>query len=704
MAKRRIAIIGGGFGGLTAAYELSRTQALRDRYEVTVHQMGWRLGGKCATGRDHQGRILEHGLHFWFGCYDNAWALLKDIYQHWQRPPGCPFQTGLDAFQAQSYTPIGEEIDGRYGFFPVTWPKNSAKRGDGRVSLSLLEMANELAHLIKLLLEGAEGGTTAPGLAEAPLAWQPARVTPTAVLGPTPEALSRARLERALTLLRGAAGEAGEAVATRTKEAGDELIEHLDALRDTFAPEPSLAFAFGLQSHIVRDALHVAFALARGLLSDAVWGGKTLDDLNAIEFRDWLEQHGADSAIVRRSTVVRSIYDTCFWYRDGDPARPDVGTGTALRVILRITTTYKERVMFTLKAGMSEAVVAPLYELLLERGVTVNFFRKLKRLRLDPSRRRIERIELDQQAGIVVGAYRPTRVLDGLVTWPAEPFWDQLVDGEALKQRGVDFESNWCPEPPYGTELLELGHDFDDVVLAVSMGAYKPLALGVGGICDELIAASPKFAQMAEGIGIVPTFAVQYWCTRTTAELGQKEHPATVAGAEALSIWADMSQLLAAEDHQASEPPPKSLHYLCGVLDTKLFREPPSNAAVPARARQLVETTAHAWLDDFGCSIWPKAETPAGDFDHGVIEHSYLRANVDPTECCIGAAAGEVSLRLRTDETGFDNLYLAGCYVRTGLDTTCVESAVMSGMQAARAISGSPKDVFGEHFHPFTLP
>jgi len=80
MEKEKIAILGGGFGALTAAWHLSATPELRRRYDVEIWQMGWRLGGKCATGRDDHNRILEHGLHFWFGCYDNAWSMLREIY------------------------------------------------------------------------------------------------------------------------------------------------------------------------------------------------------------------------------------------------------------------------------------------------------------------------------------------------------------------------------------------------------------------------------------------------------------------------------------------------------------------------------------------------------------------------------------------------------------------------------------------------
>ena len=49
MAKKKIAILGGGMAGLTTAYYLTKTPELRAQYEVTVHQMGWRLGGKAAS-------------------------------------------------------------------------------------------------------------------------------------------------------------------------------------------------------------------------------------------------------------------------------------------------------------------------------------------------------------------------------------------------------------------------------------------------------------------------------------------------------------------------------------------------------------------------------------------------------------------------------------------------------------------------------
>ena len=69
--------------GLAAAFDLTRTQALRDQFDVTIYQLGWRLGGKAASGRLPDGRIVEHGLHVWFGCYENAFELVRAAYEEW---------------------------------------------------------------------------------------------------------------------------------------------------------------------------------------------------------------------------------------------------------------------------------------------------------------------------------------------------------------------------------------------------------------------------------------------------------------------------------------------------------------------------------------------------------------------------------------------------------------------------------------------
>ena len=50
--RERIAILGGGVGALCAAVALSEIDPKGEKYEITLYQLGWRLGGKCASGRN----------------------------------------------------------------------------------------------------------------------------------------------------------------------------------------------------------------------------------------------------------------------------------------------------------------------------------------------------------------------------------------------------------------------------------------------------------------------------------------------------------------------------------------------------------------------------------------------------------------------------------------------------------------------------
>ncbi|WP_316014108.1 FAD-dependent oxidoreductase [Roseobacter sp. HKCCA0434] len=650
--REKIAILGGGFGALTAAWHLSATPRLRRRYEVEIWQMGWRLGGKCATGRDARNRILEHGLHFWFGCYDNAWALLRDIYAEWEdRPADCPFETGLDAFQPQDFTPLWTcQEDGEWGFWNVEWPNNCDTRGSGHVQLSVRGMITQLASLLKDLMHGALRDDDDPDHAAV------------------------AREHHKFGHVREVLGNG----ACPDQHAHDDLAD----LRDRFRPHRQRGLPMG---GLFADVLHLGTALAAGAVCDLLIRRKSLDDLNAIEFRDWLKSHGADAELVDTTSVVRAIYDCCFWYLEGDHDRPSVGTGTALRVILRIVTTYKESVMFTVKAGMGEAVVAPLYDVLRARGVKINFFHKTTGLHLDAARTSVNRITLARQAR-PKDEYIATKVIDGVPTWPSEPYWDQLEDGEALRDAGVDFENHWSP--PYKTEKIELrrGRDFDRVILGIAMGGYKPVNDTEPSLAQELIDEGGPFADMCANIGLVPTLAAQVWLPTDTHALGWDRQPATVAGPGPFDIWADMSQLMPLEGGHGS------IHYFCGAYGTDAFRAP---ATANVQAEALADVTARFddWIAANATTNWCLREPQPLS-----TQQTYIRANIDPAECCVGAAAGEVAYRLTADGSGFDNLVLAGCHLRTGLNTTCVESAVMSGMQAARAISGIPLVVPGEHY------
>jgi uncharacterized protein with NAD-binding domain and iron-sulfur cluster len=120
-ANRKVAVLGGGMGGLSAAYEIvSRDPTC----EITIFQMGWRLGGKCASSRNAQrsNRIEEHGVHLFLGCYENAFDLIDRVY----RDLGRDWE---DAFEPAGYLHALRRVRGRMGPLGLRDARTSRQAG-----------------------------------------------------------------------------------------------------------------------------------------------------------------------------------------------------------------------------------------------------------------------------------------------------------------------------------------------------------------------------------------------------------------------------------------------------------------------------------------------------------------------------------------------------------------------------------------------
>lgn len=711
MARRKIAILGGGIGSLATAFELTRTPELAAKHEVTVYQMGWRLGGKCASGRNGDprfgSRIEEHGLHVWLGFYENAFAMLKDTLRERAPRPDDRFRTWRDVFVPRSFTPIGEQDDAGWKFWPVDWPTNADEPGDGRLILTPWGAFTGLLSL----LEGWGGqwpGAHQGGILARVAGWFRDVFADLGHL----EALGLAALLGVASELAGKLeGDASNHDPAKHAEVAAILRLAHHRLHATAASTPVAASAPTAVPLV--NLLDLGLAIARGILSPryGILAHGDLERIDDQDFRAWLVDNGASPDLVQDGPELRAFYDLAFAYDGGHRDRPRWAAGTALRALLRIVLTYKGAVLYLPNAGMGEAFIAPVYQVLRARGVDFRFFRRVSRLELSPDRNVVARVKLDVQARTPGDrAYEPLLRVEGVDAWPSEPFWDQLVDGPALKGRHVDFESNWCAEPPVGQEVLEVGRDFDDVVLGISLGAFKRLN-DEPTMCDELYEANPRFAAMADALGLVPTQSLQFWTQSRLKDLGwPKAPPAMDAGPEPLGIWADMSHQLPTESWP--DPKPGSLQYLCGVWATDLHTRPRSDATVPARARADVRRLTADWLASSAGSLWPRATIPGSKtaLDYGVLrvppgttgdarlDAQWIRANVDPTECCVTSLEGTTSLRLAAHESGFVNLTLAGDWISHGMNVACVEGAVMSGMSAARALCGAPRDIVGEWF------
>lgn len=705
MRKEKIAILGGGVGSLITAWELTNTPELREKYDVTLYQMGWRLGGKGATGRNlNPGkgmRIEEHGLHVWLGFYDNAFQVLQDVFAEMKAKglaPDSPFQAWSDAFKPQNFTPVGIG-DGRT-WVPVNWPTNDLEPGIHPVSA--LDAIRAALEMLEQLIKMVFGGNPLRALC---IGWR-------------------------MLLIRRAVGKLASDAALDNETHLHTIHHHLDAMTAQFRKIGSKPGDGGVIAALVLEMVEIGLACLRGFLNPE-YGLLKDFDLNRIdnhEFMDWLVTNGAPEAIkatrdtngllAPRQPFLRALYDLAFAYRQFDDASgqpkmaADFAAGAALRCCIRICTGYKGAVLYLMQAGMGEVVVGPLYQVLKDRGVKFEFFSKVKALRLSDNRNWVERIEIERQAQ-APGGYDPLFTVKGLPCWPSEPFWDQLADGAALKAAGTNFESHWavypdgCKRP---IETLVLGEQFDKVVLGLSLGAFKDFGNGEESPCAELISASPAFAAMTGNIGVVPTHAEQLWLTKDLAGLGWNDaSPAMVGSVEPLDVWAAMDHSISHEDWPSADPP-KSLHYLCGPYNTDAYTQPASDTAVPAQALADVQARVQNWLENETVTIWPNALAPGSNgIDWSLLyggtatgaarlSDQFLHANIDPTECCPGTWSGTTEYRLKPGDSGFVNLILAGDWTRTGTNTACVESATMSGKAAARAICGSPAVIPYENF------
>jgi len=154
----RVAVVGGGCAALTAAFELTRPEH-KGRYEVTVYQMGWRLGGKGASGRGIADRVEEHGLHLWMGFYENAFRLMRECYAERQVAfPHCRFADWRDGFTPAPDVGVADRTREGWDFWIAHFPPGQGEPGDpitGGNPSTVLSYLRQSAVLIGELLRSA---------------------------------------------------------------------------------------------------------------------------------------------------------------------------------------------------------------------------------------------------------------------------------------------------------------------------------------------------------------------------------------------------------------------------------------------------------------------------------------------------------------------------------------------------------------------
>jgi uncharacterized protein with NAD-binding domain and iron-sulfur cluster len=693
-------------GAISAAFCLTDTPELASQYDITVYQLGWRIGGKGASGRNqqHQRRNEEHGLHMWFGLYENAFWAMRKCYEELGRPPQAPLASWEDAFKPTSDFVFFERYKDREIDWPITFPMNSSKPGDGTLLPTFWDMADEFVQWAWEFFKGildyrpevvSAPRQTEPGHTDRPDWWD----------GLADEVdATWTTLEKQRYILKTLALSRQLTQARRKSPALFTAAAHHFQLCSMLNDFKTWLWDHVVSSHLDDDEIRKFFilfdtgsAILCGIIEDDLLtrGFTSVDDQ---EFSAWLIRHGArEEPTVKSGPPVQAAYDLVFGYEDGDLSRPNFAAGTAINVILRLIFTYKGAMYWKMQAGMGDTVFAPFYQVLKRRGVNFKFFYAVNNVAADHRTREITSIEVTPQVQLTVGDYDPLILVKGLPCWPSEPLWYQLENGSELQAQGVNFEYDWNPLKARPI-TLQKGRDFDKVILGISL-AGLPL------VCDDIIKNNPGWQDMTSQVKTVMTQAFQLWVNQDQVTgLGWQHNPEAmgVTYIEPLStVWSE-NQMIQRENWPA-ECDLQTITYWCGVIQD----EPgDTQEKVTARAKaQAIE-----FLKTHIRHLWPKAtqnpKSPVLNWEVLVdmenrtgearFDSQYWRGNFQPSERYVLSVAKSTKYRLRPDQSGYNNLFLVGDWTKTGFDAGCIEAATMSGLQASRAICGYPQVVIGE--------
>ncbi|MBK8249814.1 MAG: NAD(P)-binding protein [Gemmatimonadetes bacterium] len=701
----RVAIVGGGCASLTAAWELTRPEQ-QGRYAVTVFQQGWRLGGKGASGRGPSDRIEEHGLHLWMGFYENAFGMMRACYRERAADPATTrLATFEEAFAPAPLVGVADRTpndSAGWESWLAAFPAGRGLPGDPLeqgTPFSVIAYLRQSVMLVRALLRAAHAAEEREAMSAGGIADLVARAVRYGELA-------------AVTALFEAADALRHAmdawVPGPAKQGATVLLQLLDVLAMAARGHLQRLAEADTEMRRVWQVIDLILAAVRGSVMHGLAADpRGFDAINDWDWREWLRLHGASDASLD-SGFMRGIYDLAFAYEDGDVTRPRLAAGVALRGAMRMFFTYRGSLFWRMNAGMGDVVFAPLYQVLKARGVRFEFFHRLTNVGLAEDGASVETLAFDVQArvrGTGRPEYAPLVQVRQVPCWPSEPNYTQLVDGDRLRREGRRFESHWDRRGE-GTRSLRVGDDFDFVVLGVSVSALPQVA-------PALIAASTRWRDMIQHVKTVPTQALQLWMSTHVKGLGWP-HPGEVnlsGFVEPFDTWADMTHLIPEEGFSARV---KSVAYFCSVLPDRPDAEQ-GDEDFPMKRRAFVRDNAVTFIERDLPILWPRLRDAKGRVrwewlvpgdgaprrTSDAIDGQYWTANVNPTDRYVLSLPGSPRYRLSPLDATFDNLTIAGDWTATGLDSGCIESAVISGRLASHALSQFPPlaDIVG-YDHP----
>ncbi len=711
--KLRVCVLGGGPAACAAAYYLARQ---RHEYGVSLYTMGWRLGGKCAAGRnpDAHDRIEEHGLHAFLGFYRNAIRTVAEVYGDAGRQVTAADGPIAGAFRSQADVGVLDRHAGRWSYFPT--PLGTNDRVPGRIPPGGEEAPADMAVALHGLIRriGFEIGSAADedGDAQGPLS----RVFE---LVSAPWRAAIAELDHWLDREGDIALERfveTPVAASRTKRWMISVLKQVRTGLDWYYED---RVETSRRAWFHWGGLDTLLTIAIGVLVESTLDFDDLDDRDMIA---WLLEHGLSPEHADISTITQ-VYETLFAHAPDLPYRvADLACGVGLRWFLLVSFGYDGYPAYDFRWSCPETLMTPYYEALVAHGALIHFFHRTVGIEIEGEGddRHLARVRMQIQASVAgTGPYVPflpgVEAAGAPPVWPMVPNFDQLVEGEMLRARGVDLEDAYADWPGVGERVLQRGDDFDICIVGISLGALPPV---IAPLVDP---ASPHFdarwRDLVDHTGLIQTASVQLWFDRG-ADTMFDDTPAAVEGTGRRGLLtgfvqpqASLGQLSALIDVERwPDPPPALVTYHTGSLLAGVKLPVPS-----AQTRDFPASERARWRELF--AQWLR-ENHRGLFDAGPADFEALLAALrvpqgsaaavglerlwaqsfcvacQPSDLYVLSRPGETRHRMAPSGSGIRFMLLAGDWTKTDMNCGCVEAATQSGMLAARALSNEPRYVW----------
>jgi uncharacterized protein with NAD-binding domain and iron-sulfur cluster len=749
-ARKRVAILGAGPAGLAAAMALSESP----EYSVHIYQMGWKAGGKCSTGREagHL-RSLQNGSHYLFGCYENAFRLLAQAHRVLAKHPAEALRFGsFERDLVPRNLIVSKQPAAQGGGLAEDWirymPQNMAQPGDGGKFPSFFDfLTTGLQYGVALAIDCAASVVPSPPLPPhlgarlcqwaLPLCphepGRRARLT-RAALAPVRTLTNRTASLVSRLVRQGAALGAilvPEAGARALRRGSGQLLPRgvkavrqlVDAYWDRSASGPLQPSGQLQRSAILLDLLGT---LCIGFWVDGLHRPGGFARIDLLDFREWLARHGAHDE-TREASIITSWYDAIISYERGDAGQGRCSAGLTVHSLLRAMGTYKGAFAYQLRAEVGDSFIAPLVRALELRGVHFHFFERVEQVVVDSSRGLATEVVLAEQIADPPAGARFIEVTDhelgqARCAWPAAP----QCDGAAQIEPPLDSyysthqvgKRRLVLRPKgQGSEAKADDAYFDFIISALPLQVMEDVLVERSPDRTEggSQALPPAWQQCFSELQVVESQAIRMWFNVPLSvrdardgelSLGWQLGPPILSGhTPPHSTWEDNSQAVSLHAFPEKHHP-RTIATLFGPLPTGAHD---TRTLVHYQAQKLAaQAAAQTFVDEHMLGLWPGLQREGEVAWEALIdlEHRCGRerlawqdvvANVGPNESYIACFPGTLQYRIRADESGFENLFVAGDWTRNGFEIGTVEGAVVSGLKAAKALSGLAIAISAEH-------